>query len=782
MQANNGGATLTLTNGLYEQAAGGSFSVGTGSSFNMVSDSSLTNLQTGGVLNKGLYFAFSNGTMNLQSNQTGSITTIGTNHAGTDTVVTLNGTGSVIEVTPTGGSTATTIDQSLQSIAQSGELVLANGRSFTAANGAFSNAGELQLQNGTFTAPSGFTNSGLVFGNGTVGTPITNTGSVIADGGTLSSQAITGTTGTIQSNAGATLSLSGATGASTAGFLTNNGNLSLGANSITVTSDYTNANFGSGNAFNKHADVTGSGRILAASGALNLSGSGLTGDTLNVGNVRLGNSSSTTLTIANGGTLTTLRGAVESPVTNTVSISSSNYALAAGASTNVTLSYTGTTAGSLSGNTITVATNFDNVADRTLNITGAAYNPAAASVLPGTVNLGATRVGMGTLSGTVTVANTAPVSAYSEKLAVTGVNGSGGASGTPISALINPGASAGSTVSISNATAGTFSGTVTYALATDGTGTSGLGQLALPSQSVTVNGRVYQTANAQLASTTVDFGTVRQGAGSATATVGVTNTASGALTDSLNTSLGTLPTGVTGTAPGALASGASANIVFSHSDATAGTVSGTGAVNFTSTDAELTPLALASQNVNFTGTVTELAIANLFKSAGIGTFTGSGQTYTLDLGSFSGTGSAQTNLGVLNVNSGQSYSETLGGTFGAATATGYSFAGTSFSGLVGGGAGDIGNLLTFNYAGLGNGTYTDVLTLSDFSRYAGLSDYNLSPITVNVTATVTGGATGAVPEPATWTMVILGLGMVGGSLRRRHRQLDRRLAADARDC
>ena len=460
---------------------------------------------------------------------------------------------------------------------------------------------------------------------------------------------------------------------------------------------------------------------------------------------------------------------MESPTTNSVSISSSNFVVGPlGGSTSVTLSYTGTTAGSLAGNTITVANNFDNVADRTLTVTGAAYNPAAASVLPATVNLGATRVGMGTLSGTVTIANTAPVSAFSEKLAVTSASGSGGASGTQPGGLINPGASTTSTVSIGTATAGTYSGTVTYGLATDGTGTSGLAQGALPSQSVTVNGKVYEAANAQLSTTSVNFGTVRQNATAPTATVGVTNTASGALTDSLNTTVSSTPGGVTGTAPGALTGGASGNLSFTQSTATAGQFSGTGTIGFTSTDPDLAPLTLASQSVSFNGTVTQLALAQVLKDMGIGTFSGGGQSYMLDLGTFTaGAGLVSTTLGVLNANAGLSYSETLGGTFGAGGGTGYTFAGLTFSGLQGGSEATP-NQLSFNYTGLSAGTYTNSLIFNGYTRFAGLSDQALGPITVNVTARITGGATGgAVPEPGTWMMLLVGFGAIGIGLRDR---------------
>ena len=46
--------------------------------------------------------------------------------------------------------------------------------------------------------------------------------------------------------------------------LHNGNNLALGSNNITISQDYNNANFGSGNTFNNHANVTGTGSILAA--------------------------------------------------------------------------------------------------------------------------------------------------------------------------------------------------------------------------------------------------------------------------------------------------------------------------------------------------------------------------------------------------------------------------------------------------------------------------------------------------------------------------------------
>ena len=108
-----------------------------------------------------------------------------------------------------------------------------------------------------------------------------------------------------------------------------------------------------------------------------------------------------------------------------------------------------------------------------------------------------------------------------------------------------------------------------------------------------------------------------------------------------------------------------------------------------------------------------------------------------------------------------------GGSFAQTAGTGYTFNGNMFTGLQGG-ASNIGNLLTFDTTGLGDGTYGMTFTFNGYSAYTGLNDLNLSPITVTVTAQVNGGGgtPGAVPEPATWAMMILGFGMIGGTMRR----------------
>ena len=785
VQSANGGTT-TLESGLYENSVTGTLAALTGSSTTMANDSSLFNLQAGGVLNGGNYTSATTGaasTLSLQSNAANSIVTIGTSAAGTDTVVTLSGANSVLGVTAFNQGPFTPIDASLTTVANSGKLVIENGRVFdaTANGGAFTNAGVVQLAAGTFGATS-YANSGLTTGSGTVTVPISNTGTVEAAGGALSTAAITGDAGTIRTLAGATLDLSAAAAASTAGTLTNDGALVLGSHNVTVTSDYTNANFGSGNAFNRRANVSGTGDIYGVSYTEDLSGPALSASTIDVGNVRTGGSSSTSLTITNNGTATNIIGAVQNTNAPSIALSDQDFTAAhGGGSATVMLSYTGTMAGALTGQSITVVNNFANIGPKTLAVQGNVYQIAVAGSQPASVTLGASRVGGAAQSSSLDIANVAPnTPGFTEALTSTAstsspfqVNGAASATVSNVAA----GSSAPVTVSLATGTAGAFSNTVAISNTSIPVAGSGFTPLALASQSVTVSGNVYAPAVANLSSTTVNFGPVRQGATSATQSLTLTNASVGALSDVLLSSAGTLPGGVTATTPGALAQGAQGSVGFALSTATAGQLNAQGTLDFASHDTQLSDLTLAPQQVTFTGTVTQLAQPLLTKDAGVGTFSGGGTMYSLNLGSaISGSGTETSTLGATNDIPASTYAEFLNGDFTAAAAKGFSFNGQSFTGL-GGGDSVTGDLLSFDTDGLAAGKYTDTLTFDSYSSYPGLSNETLDPITVDVTVQVSSGTVSAAPEPATWAMMLLGVGLVGGTLRARSAGQTRRRVA-----
>ena len=138
-----------------------------------------------------------------------------------------------------------------------GNFELLGNRSYTVAS-LFTNTGTLELGGGTFTAASLTNNpSGTIIGFGTIAERPLNHGTIEAHGGTLTLvNGILGGSGTIESDPGSVLNLSSGTSSSNGDFLVINGSLTLGANDVLVADNYTNANFGTGNAFNKHANVS----------------------------------------------------------------------------------------------------------------------------------------------------------------------------------------------------------------------------------------------------------------------------------------------------------------------------------------------------------------------------------------------------------------------------------------------------------------------------------------------------------------------------------------------
>jgi len=542
---------------------------------------------------------------------------------------------------------------------------------------------------------------------------------------------------------------------------------------VLVTNDYQNANFGAGNAFNGHANVTGLGAINAVSATQDLSGPALVGNTLNVGNVRIGGSSSTTLTVTNNGTATTLRGAVQNTNAPSVALANADFVVGPnGGANTTTISYTGTTAGSLNGQTLQVVNNFDNVGPATLNLQGNVYQIAVAAAQPPSITLAAERLGGPGSTAAFTIANVAPnTPGFTETLSATASTATpftlnGGTSVTTPN-LVAGGAGQNVTVGLGGGTSGAFSGTITIANTSIPVAGSGFDPLPLASQSISVNGKVYAPAVASLSGTTVNFGVARQGTSGVTGGVTLTNTATGALTDSLNTSVGATPGNITNTAtPGPLGSNASGSIAFALNTATPGQIAGAATLGFTSTDPDLAPLALGSQSLTFTGTVTQLAVADILKASGTGSLSGSGAAYTLNLGSLTaGSGTVSADLGVLNAIPDSSYAELLGGSFAGGTMGHFSFNGAPFSGLAGGSS-ISGDILSFNTDGLGSGTYSESFTFDGFSHFDGLTDQALGPITINVFAQVT-GSMGGVPEPSAWIEMLAGFGALGLAARRR---------------
>ena len=170
-------------------------------------------------------------------------------------------------------------------------LALTNQGTITANQ---SNALGVSMTGGVTNAVGGLLQA---VGTGTLNlvSALVNNGTLAANGGLVNANAAFNGTGTALITGAGQLNVGAA---SAVGTLTHNGSgpngLALGVNSITVSGDYTNANAGAGNAFNRRANVTGAGQILAGGDAAQaITGSGVTNGntanaTLTLGNMRVG--------------------------------------------------------------------------------------------------------------------------------------------------------------------------------------------------------------------------------------------------------------------------------------------------------------------------------------------------------------------------------------------------------------------------------------------------------------------------------------------------------------
>ncbi|WP_210208805.1 beta strand repeat-containing protein [Roseiarcus fermentans] len=291
------------------------------------------------------------------------------------------GTGAV---TVNGGALASGYDEKVASLAVAGggEADIAGGN-FTANGGATIASGAALRFNGA----SGATFTGSVANAGAI---------VVGDGVHVSTSTVTGavagtgsiTVGGVGGSAGATLKIGGTT--NSVGTLTVNAGGALafsggGSPVLTVSADYVNANSGSGDSFNPTAGVTGGAIDAAGTGTLQtvtgakVTNGGTAAPTLALGAVHVGGSTTQSFAIANTGVNDpSLRGAIQTTGISSAELSgltAGNFGpIASGGSTGTyAITFTGTQAGALAGQSVRVVSNFSNIATQTVNLTGAAY-------------------------------------------------------------------------------------------------------------------------------------------------------------------------------------------------------------------------------------------------------------------------------------------------------------------------------------------------------------------------------------------------------------------------
>lgn len=296
------------------------------------------------------------------------------------------------------------------------------------------------------------------------------------------------------------------------------------------------------------------------------------------------------------------------------------------------------------------------------------------------------------------------------------------------------------------------------------------------SQTITVQGNVYRYAQANSFAgppsnmPTLNLGIVHKGESFTSQALGISNVAA---SDGFSEKLNALPVYTDGAASASgsisgLAAGSSSTAISvglgNANTNIAGMKSGIVGVALQSDGTGTSNLGITnigSQGLIVEGQVNDYASAAL-THAGAGSFGGSGMSYTLDFGSIvQGSGSALALLSVLNVGGSASFTDVLNGSFYLPGGTDFQLSGfDAFSGIAGGSST---GPLSITLSDATVGTFSQTLYLnwhgSNGSGYAGPG----SQIMLNLS----GSVVAAVPEPATYGMMLAGLGLVGFMVRRR---------------
>lgn len=626
----------------------------------------------------------------------------------------------------------------------------------------FTNNGQIEVRGATFGAPSLLINSaGTLFGFGNVNVRPTNKGTIRAAGGSLVfSSGILGASGTLKVDPDGSLNVAGGASDSSTDFLLVNSTLPnslvLGSNNLLVKQSYTNAGFGVGNAFNKHAGVSATlsattGRILAdGDNAQLLTGNVINGITvspiIDFGHIHVGDAVSRSFQIQNGGAtggpavLFALQTGVNGG--NITDARLSGTGVAAGnvgpaaynaSSGPLDISFTGSVDGALVAQALHIANNFDNLPEQTVSLSGAAFNFAQAVVSGTTVNFGNHHVGDVVNPIAVSIKNNAPADGFSEKLDALVSNISGSLSITGGVNLLNPQLTDNTSVllNFSASSPGAKTGSGTLLLVSDGQapGTldnSGLGQTSLPSIALSSAGAVFRLATPSLTGSPLNFGNHHVG-----------ETVNGSFTlrnldpnDGFSENLDALvtnPSGVnliTGAISG-LVAGASSSLLSAHLDtSSAGHKTGSATLTLTSDGSGtsgLTNTALVSVGLSALGDVFRLA-APLVTSNPI------------NFGNHHVGESVSAAVSVQNSSTADGFSEKLDASLTNVVGPNV-FAGSAS--LLGAGATSTGIGASLDTSSAGNKAGSATLNLvSDGTGTSGLSNTTLSSVSLSATGTV----------------------------------------------
>jgi hypothetical protein len=261
---------------------------------------------------------------------------------------------------------------------------------------------------------------------------------------------------------------------------------------IYVQSDYRNANFGEGNAFNRDAN---SGVLIGANaaGILWVDGEGPAGNLRALGNRRMGDPGLVPVTISHvGGETTKLRGAVKNLSAPSLTVfGGDSFVIAPNGSHQFHISTASAPAGAMF-QQLEVVQNFFNVQDRQLHVTATIFRPAAPQVetaaLPMVVRVG------DLVQGEVIVRNVALADGFSEGLVVD-VSADGHLGGvSPDGFIVLAGGNRLVRATLDTSAAGLREGSLLLGFGSGGEGSSGLAPIGIGSEQVLLSVMVNNQA------------------------------------------------------------------------------------------------------------------------------------------------------------------------------------------------------------------------------------------------------------------------------------------------
>ncbi|MEF8724116.1 MAG: choice-of-anchor D domain-containing protein [Candidatus Accumulibacter delftensis] len=414
-----------------------------------------------------------------------------------------------------------------------------------------------------------------------------------------------------------------------------------------------------------------------------------------------------------------------------------------------------------------------NLAPQTVNVSGDVYRLANPTLNTTDVTLVARR-GDADPSAAISVTNSSPDSfteglqaGFASATPATGFGASGSitnlaAQGTDASSL---------QIALNTSSAGSVAGSAQVNFVSTGAGTTGAADISVGSQVVSLAGKVYEKAVAQVNTALVNFGIVHKGDVVTAKNVSVTNSAPvAALNDTLQGSFINMPVGPfggSGSVNGLAAGQTDASSLLVSLDTTSAGVftQGGDRLQFASHNEDMADLGLGNSALTLQAQVNNYADPNFSKTSGTGSLSGGGFDFLLDFGTLTeGSGMVSALLQLANDVSGPA--DLLDGAYSFAL---NEFLKTGFDAFSGLGAGDSQSGLRISLDTRSIGSFSDTIVLAAVGHNGSGYSADFKDIRLTVQARVEAGGS-EVPEPGTLLLLTIAMAII--VLQRRRGMLD----------